>query len=70
MTVHALPQPDVAELHARRLVLVRPDGMVAWRGDTVPVEVDDVLDIVRGSPVGPNRQRKSMQEATAFRKTA
>ena len=70
LTVHALPQPEIAQLYARRLVLVRPDGMVAWRGDSVPADIDDVLDIIRGSPVGSSRQRKPMQEASTVRKTA
>ena len=70
LTVHTLPQQEIAELYARQLVLVRPDGMVAWRGDSVPAEIDDVLDIVRGSPVGPDRQNKPMREAPALRRSA
>lgn len=56
LTVTALPQPDIAKLYERQLVLVRPDGMVAWRGDELP-DVDEVLDIVRGSPTGAYRKR-------------
>lgn len=33
---------------AHKLVLVRPDGLVAWRGQTVPEDVGAVLDVVRG----------------------
>jgi 2-polyprenyl-6-methoxyphenol hydroxylase-like FAD-dependent oxidoreductase len=33
-----------AELYERRLALVRPDGHVAWRGDTIPLNTDEVLD--------------------------
>src|SRR5438046_363732 len=31
-----VPDKDVARLYERRLVLVRPDGQVAWRGDALP----------------------------------
>src|ERR1051326_6055068 len=31
-------EPRAAALYARKLVLVRPDGHVAWRGDEVPAD--------------------------------
>ena len=36
------------ELYGRRLVLVRPDGHVAWRGDEMPPNPGEVIDRVRG----------------------
>jgi 2-polyprenyl-6-methoxyphenol hydroxylase-like FAD-dependent oxidoreductase len=39
-----------ARLFERRLVLVRPDGHVAWRGETLPEDVPALLDHVRGVP--------------------
>jgi 2-polyprenyl-6-methoxyphenol hydroxylase-like FAD-dependent oxidoreductase len=36
-------------LYERRLVLVRPDGHVAWRGDRVPDDALGVVDRVRGA---------------------
>jgi 2-polyprenyl-6-methoxyphenol hydroxylase-like FAD-dependent oxidoreductase len=38
-----LLEPDVVALYERRLVLVRPDGHVAWRDDDVPADPDRVL---------------------------
>lgn len=37
------------ELYAARLVLVRPDGQVCWRSDTLPEDAALVLDIARGA---------------------
>jgi 2-polyprenyl-6-methoxyphenol hydroxylase-like FAD-dependent oxidoreductase len=36
-------------LYERRLVLVRPDGHVAWRGDEVPADPLQVIDKIRGA---------------------
>jgi hypothetical protein len=44
-----IDDPGVAALYARRLVLVRPDGHVAWRGDAAPADPLAVIDIVRGA---------------------
>ena len=41
--------PEVRALYQRSLVLVRPDGHVAWRGDARPADVRGVLDIARGA---------------------
>ena len=34
--------------YERRLVLVRPDGHVAWRADEAPAEAGALIDVVRG----------------------
>jgi 2-polyprenyl-6-methoxyphenol hydroxylase-like FAD-dependent oxidoreductase len=44
-----LEEPEIARLYERKLVLVRPDGHVAWRGDTLPRNINAVLDQVRGA---------------------
>jgi len=44
-----LDEPEVARLYERKLVLVRPDGMVAWRADSLPKDVEGFVDQVRGA---------------------
>jgi 2-polyprenyl-6-methoxyphenol hydroxylase-like FAD-dependent oxidoreductase len=44
-----LDEPKVRETYERNLVLVRPDGQVAWRGDTLPNNVSEIIDKVRGA---------------------
>jgi 2-polyprenyl-6-methoxyphenol hydroxylase-like FAD-dependent oxidoreductase len=41
-----------ADLYEQRLVLVRPDGHVAWRGSTLPA-ASELLDKVLGGQVAP-----------------
>ena len=44
-----LADPDVAALYETSLVLVRPDGHVAWRGNACPADAGAVIDRVRGA---------------------
>lgn len=44
-----LPSPAHAALYERKLVLVRPDGHVAWRGDAPPTDPGGIADVVRGA---------------------
>ncbi|MDA0240044.1 MAG: hypothetical protein O3A84_08475 [Proteobacteria bacterium] len=44
-----IDDPDAALLYKRNFVLVRPDLMVAWRGDRIPDDPQAVLDRVRGA---------------------
>lgn len=44
-----ISDPDVIALYETPLVLVRPDGHVCWRGDSLPGDLVKVLDGVRGA---------------------
>ena len=48
-TVATIADAGICELYERRLVLVRPDGHVAWRGDIMPDDALAVVDCVRGA---------------------
>ena len=45
----SVAEPEAIRLYEFPLVLVRPDGHVAWRGDTVPADAAAVIDKVRGA---------------------
>jgi 2-polyprenyl-6-methoxyphenol hydroxylase-like FAD-dependent oxidoreductase len=49
LAVVAMDQTEVRELYERPLVLVRPDGHVAWRGASVPADSAAILHRVRGA---------------------
>jgi hypothetical protein len=49
LTVETIDNPDVGALYERALVLVRPDGHVAWRADTTPADPLALADRVRGA---------------------
>jgi 2-polyprenyl-6-methoxyphenol hydroxylase-like FAD-dependent oxidoreductase len=44
-----LDEPHLFELYERRLVLVRPDGHVAWRDNSAPADPLAVVDRIRGA---------------------
>jgi 2-polyprenyl-6-methoxyphenol hydroxylase-like FAD-dependent oxidoreductase len=48
LEVVAIEAPDVLSVYQRRLVLVRPDGHVAWRADAEPADAGAIIDRVRG----------------------
>jgi hypothetical protein len=49
LTTVAVTDPAIAKLYERRLVLVRPDGHVAWRSDAQPTKPLALVDRVRGA---------------------
>ena len=49
LKVHRIEHRETAALYERALVLVRPDGHVAWRGDSQPADAFAIIDTVRGA---------------------
>ncbi len=49
MEVVDLDHADAAAIYEKPLVLVRPDGHVAWRGDVLPDDAVSLVDHVRGA---------------------
>ncbi len=65
LTVVDIEEPEIAKLYERRLVLVRPDGHVAWRGDALPQDALHLIDHVRGAnPPSANQTASSEAGAT------
>lgn len=48
LRAEAMSDPAAAALYERKLVLVRPDGHVAWRGDKLDCDPGWLIDRVRG----------------------
>ena len=46
VTIH---NEEARILYESKLVLVRPDGQSAWRGDSEPADPFHVIDVVRGA---------------------
>ena len=44
-----IADPAIAALYERKLVLVRPDGHVAWRGDFLPPDPSSLLAKICGA---------------------
>ncbi len=61
LAVHRIRSREAAALYGRRLVLVRPDGHVAWRADAQPNDALAMIDIVRGAGNDDRRQRRLRQ---------
>jgi hypothetical protein len=49
IAVQTIHDPEPAAIYEARLVLVRPDGHVAWRGSKAPADPMAVIDRIRGS---------------------
>jgi hypothetical protein len=60
----ALEQAEVLKAYQRALVLVRPDGHVAWRADVEPLEPGAVIDTVRGAGPAAREGRSRLEAAS------
>ena len=49
VTVADIDEKPVIDMYEKKLVLVRPDGHVAWRGDAAPADALAMVDVVRGA---------------------
>jgi hypothetical protein len=49
LNIVGLDEPQILEAYERRLVLVRPDGHVAWRGEAAPANAAEIIEQVRGA---------------------
>jgi len=56
--------PEVLGAYGRTLVLVRPDGHVAWRGDAEPLHPGAVIDTVRGAKPIAREGRSDLEAAS------
>lgn len=65
MEVVDLPQAEIRSLYGADLVLVRPDGHVAWRGAVCPDDPQDLIDTVTGNKTGhiATHKREARQPA-------
>jgi aromatic ring hydroxylase-like protein len=72
LDVVALDLADVSELYQRRLVLVRPDGHVAWRADEEPADPRALIELVRGAGGCASlcRGERATDDASAARSAA
>jgi len=67
MKVVDIADPAIAGLYQRRLVLVRPDGHVAWRGDAAPADPQAVIDVARGVSARQAANAQGAADAAAVR---
>jgi hypothetical protein len=52
LTVVDVADADIAALYERKLILVRPDAHVCWRGDSLPTDPDRLIGTVAGFTKG------------------
>jgi len=51
LTVLDVADAEAAAVYQKKLVLVRPDRHVAWRGDTPPADARELIERLRGARV-------------------
>ena len=65
VTVVEIDEPQICALYETKLVLVRPDGHVAWRGDAWPEDAAAVIDRARGAVGKRMGDRKARAETSS-----
>ncbi|CAB5300975.1 monooxygenase FAD-binding protein [Burkholderia multivorans] len=65
LDIEDIDNADVHRQYERALVLVRPDGHVAWRADALPDDAHALVDIVRG--VYPLETKPAVSEEVSAR---
>src|SRR5262249_47310387 len=64
LEIVSLNVPEVRGLYDRDLVLVRPDGHVAWRADAEPSDSRAIIDTVRGAKPIAGAARSPLEAAS------
>lgn len=67
LNVTSIDDRKITALYERNLVLIRPDGFVAWRGNALPNNPLCLIDRVRGAISSPHRG-KSVQTSHSLEK--
>jgi hypothetical protein len=57
LTSIAIEDAKALAAYERRLVLVRPDGHVAWRADQEPADAGALIDVIRGQSTELRQQK-------------
>ena len=70
LAVQKIASADAAALYQRPLVLVRPDGHVAWRGHSLPADCLALIDTVRGAGPLVAARRGSTRAVPAAKRRA
>jgi 2-polyprenyl-6-methoxyphenol hydroxylase-like FAD-dependent oxidoreductase len=49
MAVTDVRDAEAARIYRKALVMVRPDGIIAWQGESLPADPVELIDILRGA---------------------
>jgi hypothetical protein len=53
LTMLDIEVPGARDIYTHKLLLVRPDQHVAWRGHAEPAVPEELIDLVRGARTDP-----------------
>jgi hypothetical protein len=70
LEVIALANADARRLYVNKLVLVRPDGFVAWRGDAIGADADTIMEIVTGNRYASGSRASNSRDSMQTRPAA